>query len=158
MGESTMQKWVIHKLISFLVCTVTSCAVSADGERIYVVNWKQRQLVTLTRDGNVVSTRKNRALRWGNLVVLPGLHVMDSGQVLICGMESHTILQVDRDGQQRMAAVVTEEDGVHWPISVYYRKNKELLIVGMKDNDNIMLFDKEPLIEELSWSFNKQKT
>ncbi|KAH3811973.1 hypothetical protein DPMN_140392 [Dreissena polymorpha] len=83
---------------------------------------------------------------------------MDSGQVLICGMESNTILQVDRDGKQRMAEVVTEEDGVHWPISVCYRKNKESLIVGMKDNENIMVFDKEPLIEELSWSFNKQKT
>ncbi|KAH3811967.1 hypothetical protein DPMN_140385 [Dreissena polymorpha] len=82
---------------------------------------------------------------------------MDSRQVLIWGMESHTILQVDSDGKHRMAAVVTDEDGVHWPLSVCSRKIKESLIVGMKDNDNIMVFDKEPLIEELSWRFNKQK-
>ncbi|XP_052249020.1 uncharacterized protein LOC127856882 isoform X1 [Dreissena polymorpha] len=121
--------------------TVKTCAVSPDGERIYVAKWISNQLVTLSRDGTVISTFTDPALDWGDLGVLSVLHVTDSGQVLVCGIGSHKIIQVDRDGRQRLAEVVTKKDGVHNPTSVYYRKHTGSLIVGMYNNYDLLVFE-----------------
>ncbi|KAH3720662.1 hypothetical protein DPMN_063565 [Dreissena polymorpha] len=120
--------------------TVTTCAVSPDGDRIYVVNKASEQLVTLSRDGTVISILTDYAL--GVLVVLPGLHVTDSGQVLVCGYGTSTIFQVDKDGRQTLADVVTKNDDVSNPLSVYYRKNTGSIIVGMRNNA-IKVFEKQ---------------
>ncbi|KAH3718703.1 hypothetical protein DPMN_061509 [Dreissena polymorpha] len=119
--------------------TVTSCAVSPDGDRIYVTNQDSKQVVTLSRDGTVISTLTDPALDFDKKV-LPGLHVTDSGQVLVCGNYTNTIVQVDRDGRQRLTEVVTENDGVTYPMSVYYSKHTGSLIVGMMFNSDIIVF------------------
>ncbi|XP_052269860.1 E3 ubiquitin/ISG15 ligase TRIM25-like isoform X2 [Dreissena polymorpha] len=111
--------------------TVTSCAVSPDGDRIYVFN-NSKQLVILSRDGTVISTLTDISLKSPSDVI-PGLHVTDLGQVLVCGFSTDTIVQVDRDGRQRLAEVVTAIDGVARPTSVYYSKNTGSIIVGMMD-------------------------
>ncbi|XP_052251093.1 uncharacterized protein LOC127858165 [Dreissena polymorpha] len=121
-------------------CSVTAIAVSPDGGRIYVANWNSNQLVILSRDGTVISTFTDPALDWGQRA-RPGLHVTDAGQVLVCGCRSHKIIQVDRDGRQRLAEVVTSKDGVRNPISVYYRKHTGSLIVGMWGTDDIIVFE-----------------
>ncbi|KAH3718307.1 hypothetical protein DPMN_061110 [Dreissena polymorpha] len=115
------------------------CAVSPDGDRIYVTNSYSRQLVTLSRDGTVISTLTVPDLS-SPVGVLPGLHVTDSGQVLMCGYYTDTIYQLDRDGRQILAEVVTKNNGVINPISVYYSKNTETIIVGTYYNDNIIVF------------------
>ncbi|XP_052247306.1 E3 ubiquitin-protein ligase TRIM56-like isoform X1 [Dreissena polymorpha] len=114
--------------------TVMSCAVSPDGDRIYVINKRSDQLVTLSRDGTVIST-----LTVPGLDPLPGLHVTDSEHVLVCGSWSNKIVQVDKDGRQILAEVVTNNDGVTLPMSVYYSKNTGSIIVGM-DGDDIIVF------------------
>ncbi|XP_052245443.1 RING finger domain and kelch repeat-containing protein DDB_G0271372-like isoform X2 [Dreissena polymorpha] len=121
--------------------SVTSCAVSPDGDRIYVINPNSNQLVTLSREGTVISTLTVPALR-SPIGVLPGLqvHVTDSGQVMVCGYWSSTIIQMDRDGRQRLAQVVTEDDGVTGPISVFYSKPTGSIIVGMMNNNDIIVF------------------
>ncbi|XP_052269217.1 uncharacterized protein LOC127870781 [Dreissena polymorpha] len=50
--------------------TVTSCAVSPDGDRIYVLNWESGQLVTLSRDGKVISKLTDPALTIGRISIL----------------------------------------------------------------------------------------
>ncbi|XP_052215866.1 uncharacterized protein LOC127834233 isoform X3 [Dreissena polymorpha] len=117
--------------------TVGTCAVSPDGERIYVTNYDNK-LVTLSRDGTVISTLSDPALMWGENK--PGLHVTDTGQVLVCGGWSNTIIQVDTDGGQRLADVVTEKDNVRKPTCVYYSKHTGILVVGMSGDNCILVF------------------
>ncbi|KAH3801083.1 hypothetical protein DPMN_154728 [Dreissena polymorpha] len=128
--------------------TVTNCAVSPDGARIYVANAASKQLLTLFRDGQVISTLTDPALDWGHVLYFknyhpPGIHVTDSKQVLVCGENSHTIIQVDKDGRQTLAEVVAAkdgEDGVTCPSSVYYSKRTGTLIVGMWRIKDIIVF------------------
>ncbi|KAH3848948.1 uncharacterized protein LOC127874096 [Dreissena polymorpha] len=119
--------------------TVTSCGVSPDGARIYVANEASKQLVTLSGDGLVIRTLTDPALDWGG--GNSGIHVTDSGQVLVCGGESNIIIQVDNVGRQRLTEVVTKKDGVFYPISVYYSKHRGSLIVGMMGSSDIIVFE-----------------
>ncbi|KAH3720586.1 hypothetical protein DPMN_063486 [Dreissena polymorpha] len=93
----------------------------ADGNRIYVTNKDNKQLVTLSKDGKVKSTLNDSAL--------------DSPRLL--AGRFRTSSAVDRDGRQRLAEVVTENNGVVGPTSVYYSKHTGSIIVGMDDNNDI---------------------
>ncbi|KAH3720734.1 hypothetical protein DPMN_063638 [Dreissena polymorpha] len=121
--------------------SVTSCAVSPDGDRIYVTNNNSNQLVTLSRDGTVISTLTVSDL--SSPLGLPGLHVTDSGQVLVCGYSTDRVVQVDRDGRQILAEVVTKNNGVSLPASVYYSKHTRSIIVGMWNNNDIIVFKEQ---------------
>ena len=57
------------------------------------------QLITLSRDGTVISTLTDLEFNWE--YVQHGLHVTEMGQVLLCGGLSNSIVQVDRDGKQK---------------------------------------------------------
>ncbi|XP_052260888.1 uncharacterized protein LOC127865044 [Dreissena polymorpha] len=117
----------------------SSCAVNHDGERIYVASNKSRdfQLVTLSRDGIVISKLTDRALFWVEQFP-PGLHVTDSGQVLVCCQFSKIIFQIDRDGRMKLAEVVRSTNKE--PLSVFFSKRTGSLIMGMSDNNNIKVF------------------
>ncbi|XP_052239446.1 uncharacterized protein LOC127850451 [Dreissena polymorpha] len=119
-----------------------NCAVSPDGARIYVANAASNQLVTHSRDGRVISTLTDPALGGNSaFFCLPGIHVTDLGQVLVCGVQSNTIIQVDMDGRKRLTEVVTARDGVTNPRSVYYSKHRGSLIVGMWERDDIRVYE-----------------
>ncbi|XP_052267415.1 uncharacterized protein LOC127869125 [Dreissena polymorpha] len=122
---------------------VGPCAVSPDGDRLYVVDHYRFSLLTLAINRTVLSRLKHPP-DW-DVCVPPGLHVTDSGEVHISVVQEGTILQVDRDGRQVLADVIEKNDGVYRPTCVYIRKNytrkiEHLLIVGMSPNDNIMVF------------------
>ncbi|KAH3880511.1 hypothetical protein DPMN_004427 [Dreissena polymorpha] len=68
------------------------------------------------------------------------LHVTNSGQVLVCELCSNKLFQVDNEGRQLLAEVVTQKDGVIFPTSVFYSKHRAALIVGMFDRDDILVF------------------
>ncbi|KAH3806231.1 hypothetical protein DPMN_134550 [Dreissena polymorpha] len=92
--------------------TVNKCAVSPTGDRLYITSSYQNKLLTLARDGTLLATYTDPAL------VSPcGLHVTPAGQVLVCGFQSHTVLQVGWEGQSKLANLATQEDGVEWPES-----------------------------------------
>ncbi|XP_052246680.1 E3 ubiquitin-protein ligase arc-1-like [Dreissena polymorpha] len=124
---------------------VASCAVSPDGDRIYVIKGRREQLVTLSRDGTVISTLTDHDFYWRyddwRYELTPGIIVTDTGQVLVCGSYSNKILQVDRDGKKRLAQVFTEENGMRAPLSVYYSSRTGILIVAMVDNNEIVVFN-----------------
>ncbi|KAH3748615.1 hypothetical protein DPMN_183061 [Dreissena polymorpha] len=88
---------MLHKSWALLY-NKNTCTVSPDGDRIYVANQAKKHLVTLSRDGTNNCSLSDTALKWE---YINGLHVTDSGHVLVCGFFSHTIIQVDRDGRQR---------------------------------------------------------
>ncbi|KAH3785132.1 hypothetical protein DPMN_163217 [Dreissena polymorpha] len=94
------------------------------------------RLVTLSRDGTVISTLTDCQFRFRTL---DDLHVTEIGQVLVCGYSS--VAQVNREGRNILAQVVkykmmmelirkpTYFSGT--PTYVYYSRNTDSLIVGM---------------------------
>ena len=89
---------------------VWRCAVSPSGYKIYVTHYSQHKLLTLAGDGTVISTFTDSELRspWG-------VNVTPAGQVLVCGYFSHTVIQVDRGGEKKIATLATQKDGIKHP-------------------------------------------
>ncbi|XP_052774587.1 uncharacterized protein LOC128213105 [Mya arenaria] len=114
--------------------TVYKCAISPDGERIYVTNNRAHNLVTLDKFGKVLSTLKDPELRQP-----AGLCVSPSGHVFVCGCDSNTVLQVDREGQKKLATLVREVDGLCKPVSVWFNHTSSL-VVGNSGSDIILVF------------------
>ncbi|KAH3895956.1 hypothetical protein DPMN_020125 [Dreissena polymorpha] len=119
-----------------LLCfAVYQCAVSPTGDRLYITSRYQDKLLTLARDGTLLATYSDPALR-----VLSGLHVTPAGQVLVCGLGSNTVLQVGWEGQSKLANLATQKDGVWGPRSVCYSSTTSYIIVGQDWSDNILVF------------------
>ncbi|XP_052285726.1 uncharacterized protein LOC127881645 [Dreissena polymorpha] len=118
-----------------LVCRLYEDS-SADftGDRLYITSYNQHKLLTLARDGTHLATFTDPALHWP-----AGLHVTPAGQVLLCGYWSDTVLQVDREGESKLATLATLEDGVMYPVSVCYSSTTSSIIVGQL-GDNILVF------------------
>ncbi|KAH3819383.1 uncharacterized protein LOC127881775 [Dreissena polymorpha] len=116
-------------------CTVYRCAVSIKGDKLYITNSSQDKLLTLARDGSVLATFTDHALQDPG-----GVHVTPAGQVLVCGYKSNTILQVDSQGNRKLSTLVTGEDGVVNPYSVFYNRHTASIIVGLL-NSSILVFN-----------------
>ncbi|KAH3790960.1 hypothetical protein DPMN_169168 [Dreissena polymorpha] len=114
---------------------VYKCAVSPTGDRLYITSYNKHKLLTLARDGTLLATYTDPALRYTT-----ALHVTPAGQVLVCGYWSHTVLQVDWEGESKLANLATEEDGVRLPQSVCYSSTTSSIIVGQYRNNNILVF------------------
>ncbi|XP_052778097.1 uncharacterized protein LOC128215452 [Mya arenaria] len=108
------------------------CAVSPDGERIYVTTSDKSELITLDKGGQVLSTLKDPDLRAPN-----GVCVSPIGHVFVCGFESHTVLQVDREGRKKLATVARKADRLRHPLSVCFSERTSCLIIGNNDSNNI---------------------
>ncbi|XP_052789305.1 uncharacterized protein LOC128223886 [Mya arenaria] len=114
--------------------TVYECAVSPEGERFYVTNYSKHKLVTLDKDGQVLSTLEDPELQRPS-----GLCVSPSGHVFVCGHVSNTMLQVDWEGRQKLATVARAVDGLLWPQSVRLSEHTSSLIVGNFNSDSILV-------------------
>ncbi|KAH3779132.1 hypothetical protein DPMN_180611 [Dreissena polymorpha] len=121
---------------TFRYLTVGRCAVSPSGDRIYVTNYEHHKLLTLARDGTVISTFTDTELQrpWG-------VHVTPAGQVLVCGHFSHTVIQVDREGKKKIATLATQKDTIKYPLSVFYNWKSGSVIVGQNDKENILVLN-----------------
>ncbi|XP_052251504.1 uncharacterized protein LOC127858407 [Dreissena polymorpha] len=115
--------------------TVWSCAVSLTGDKLYITNFPQDKLLTLARDGSVLSIFMDPELEWPNCV-----HVTPAGQVLLCGRCSKTILQVDSQGSRKLATLATKRDGLLFPWSVCYNSTTDSIIVGQNNNNKILVY------------------
>ncbi|XP_052782028.1 uncharacterized protein LOC128218402 [Mya arenaria] len=112
--------------------TVCRCAVSPDGERIYVTNPTAFKLITLDTSGQVLSTVEDPDLKQPT-----GLCVSPGGHVFVCGCISNTVVQVDPQGRRKLATLARETDGMCLPQSVWFIEKTSTLIVGQEDEDNI---------------------
>ncbi|KAH3870217.1 hypothetical protein DPMN_033399 [Dreissena polymorpha] len=115
--------------------TVSRCAVSPTGDRLYITSYYYSKLLTLARDGTLLATYPDPALRNPS-----GLHVTPAGQVLVCEYWSSTVLQVGWEGESKLATLVTHEDGVWGPESVCYSSTTSSIIVGQFRSNNILVF------------------
>ncbi|XP_052224849.1 uncharacterized protein LOC127840471 [Dreissena polymorpha] len=113
--------------------TVSRCAVSPTGDRLYITSYYK--LLTLARDGTLLATYSDPALERPS-----GLHVTPAGQVLVCGgRPGGTVLQVGWEGKSKLATLATQEDGVWLPWSVCYSSTTSSIVVG-QTRDNILVF------------------
>lgn len=122
-----------------LLCiAVWKCAVSPTGDKLYITNKTQHKLITLARDGSVLATFTDPALQEPFDV-----HVTPAGQVLVCGYQSDTVIQVDSEGRRKLATLTTNKDGVVNPQSVCYNTHTASIIVGLYQNSSILVFKVE---------------
>ncbi|KAH3844752.1 hypothetical protein DPMN_087014 [Dreissena polymorpha] len=124
---------------------VYKCAVSSDGSRLNVTNYTLdvtnntldvtnytfNKLLTLYMNGTVLSSSEHPALQCPL-----GVHMSASGQLLVCGYRSCTIVQVD--AEVGVVKLASKEDGLDGPESIYYRAGR--LIVGQR-SDNILVIN-----------------
>ncbi|KAH3701950.1 uncharacterized protein LOC127861057 [Dreissena polymorpha] len=115
--------------------TVARCALSPTGDKLYVINSPQHKLLTLARDGSVLATFMDPELKWPICV-----HVTHAGQVLVCGLASNTILQIDSKDSRKLATLATTRDGIQEPHSVCYNSNTDSIIVGQRNNRKILVY------------------
>ncbi|KAH3737786.1 hypothetical protein DPMN_044381 [Dreissena polymorpha] len=88
------------------VFPVYKCAISPDGTRIYVTDNSHDSLLTLSLDGTVQSTLDDYAHRDPI-----GVHVSETGQLLVCCCATHEVSQVV--GEEEIVTLASQEDGLH---------------------------------------------
>ncbi|KAH3739636.1 hypothetical protein DPMN_046290 [Dreissena polymorpha] len=116
--------------------TVSYCAVSPAGDKIYVTNYTQHKLHTLATDGTLISTFMDPDLQNPKSVC-----VTPAGQVLVCGNSCNTVIQVDHEGKKKLATLASQKDGLSKPSSVCYNTNTNQIIVGLNCNSKIIVMD-----------------
>ncbi|KAH3873807.1 hypothetical protein DPMN_037047 [Dreissena polymorpha] len=120
----------------FYAYVVFRCAVSPAGDRIYVTNYFQHKLLTLATDGTVISSFTDPELQGPR-----GVNVTPAGQVLVCGFDSNTVIQVDREGRKKLATLDSQKYGAINPVSVCCNTHIHQIIVGLISNNKIIVME-----------------
>ncbi|XP_052781959.1 uncharacterized protein LOC128218350 [Mya arenaria] len=113
---------------------VVRCAVSPDGEIIYVSNFDGNKLISLDRCGRVLSSFTDPELQ-----SVSGLCVSPSGLVFVSGGSSDTVIQVDSEGTKKLATLARKADGMNTPIALCLVENTSTLVVGGQKEDDIVV-------------------
>ncbi|XP_052248610.1 uncharacterized protein LOC127856442 [Dreissena polymorpha] len=113
--------------------TVSKCAVSPSGDRIFVTNPNQNTVLTLARDGTVLHIFTHPDLQTPS-----GIHVTAKGQVLVCGRASFNVLQLDGEGKKKLATTLKTDDCS--PLAVFYNESTASIIVGSYHLNHILVF------------------
>ena len=112
-------------------------AISDKGDRIYVTI-KGYSLITLDRSGNQLCQLQDKELAFST-----GVTMAANRTVFVGGLYSCTVLQVDRDGENKLTTLATGWGGVMYPWSLYYDRSTSELIVGQENNKILVLKMKE---------------
>jgi len=105
--------------------TITKCAVSNDGLRIYITDADHNRLVTLDKQGNQLAT-----LTDDDMIRPEAVHVTPGGHVFVVCSSSQTVLQISHDGRSKLATVANASDALNIPLCVIYNQQNECLLVG----------------------------
>ncbi|WAR20577.1 hypothetical protein MAR_002415 [Mya arenaria] len=132
--QYTLSGQRVRKLYTTCGGYLWGIAMSSDGDRIYLTNGLDNQLVTVDLQGRVVATIDDR-----DMDRTRGVCVSNSGQVFVCGYISNTIQQVASEGKHKLTTLATETDGVCRPQSVCYDSRTSCLIVGQAYSCHIVV-------------------
>lgn len=108
--------------------------MSHTGKMVYITSPSQDKLLAIGMCGSVLHTFTHPELRSPY-----GVHVTPAGKVLVCGKSSQTVIQMDSWWPMKLATLVTKQDGLGCPLSVFYNRNTASIIVG-KFGDTILVF------------------
>ncbi|XP_052813086.1 uncharacterized protein LOC128240482 [Mya arenaria] len=109
-------------------------AIGNNGKTLYVTNDNTDEIITLDNMGNKISTFKDPQLKSP-----VGIHVSASGHVFVCGMDSHTVMQVDSEVRQKLAVLAGSEDGLFFPRPVWFCTRTSSLILGEDASNKILV-------------------
>ncbi|XP_052781621.1 uncharacterized protein LOC128218112 [Mya arenaria] len=116
--------------------TVRKCAISNDGETIYITNNNKHQLITLDNNGNQLAVLTDPDMKNPT-----GVHVTATGHVFVCCCGSNTVLQVDKDGKKKLATLARKDDGMSGPSGLFFSsRTSSLIVVGEKDTLLVIKF------------------
>ncbi|KAH3864964.1 uncharacterized protein LOC127866976 isoform X2 [Dreissena polymorpha] len=113
--------------------TISRCAISREGQFIYVTGPDCPGLLVLDIFGNKLTFVKTH-----DMVFPRGLHVATGGQVFLCGKDSSIVLQLDRQ-QNRLVKVADGNDGLWSPQCVVLLNGKSLMIIGQEATNSILV-------------------
>ncbi|XP_052768918.1 uncharacterized protein LOC128209104 [Mya arenaria] len=113
--------------------TVRSFALSTDGTKIYIVDHIRNAIVTIDNTGNTPATLQDTDIDWPCYA-----QVSECGHVFVCSFDSDTVLQIDPEGNKKLATLVREKDGIQGPRVGWYSTRTSRLIVG-GNQDHILV-------------------
>ena len=106
-------------------------AVSAFSGKIFIADVQTETLTCLTSDGQLVYQYKDQRL--GCPV---GILVDSADNVLLCYYDSHTIVVITPDGRKH-GTLLSDKDGIEYPVSIAYRARDNTVIVGCVYTDQL---------------------
>ena len=105
--------------------TVQKCAVSSDGQFIYITNLTKSKVFVIDRGGQNISEFVD------NEMVKPeDVCVTVEGHVFVCSYQSDTVIQLDALCKKKIKTIATYSDGVYQPNCIVFRQDKRVLLVG----------------------------
>ncbi|KAH3869811.1 hypothetical protein DPMN_032982 [Dreissena polymorpha] len=70
-----------------------------------------------------------------------GVHVTPAGQVLVCACNSNNVIQVDQEGSKKLATLASQKYELIYPVSVCCNTSIQQIIVGLSNNNNIIVME-----------------
>ncbi|KAL4216595.1 hypothetical protein ACF0H5_024318 [Mactra antiquata] len=109
--------------------------ISDDHNMIHIVDC-DKGVITLDMNGKICWKYSDKVLNGAHGVCTDG-----SGNVIVCGYNSHNVIMLGHNGDYK-GEIVTQQDGVSYPHTVCFDVTQNKLYVGCKD-DNITVFTLE---------------
>ncbi|KAL4216603.1 hypothetical protein ACF0H5_024326 [Mactra antiquata] len=139
----------IYNMNGTLINTITE---NISGDKIFSNIWD----ITISDDHNmihivelykgVITLDMNSKICWEfSGEVLDGARGVctdGSGNVIVCGYNSHNVIMLGHNGDYK-GEIVTQQDGVSYPRTVCFDVTQNKLYVGCKDDNNITVFTLE---------------
>ena len=107
---------------------------SAATGKIYVSDPQAGKVACLMSDGSTVYQYKGKGLKYAS-----GVCVDDEETVMVCGYESNNIRIVTASGQKH-GCLLTSKDGIKLPLSLTYRVNDDMLIIGCQNQNSLFVY------------------
>ncbi|KAH3827872.1 E3 ubiquitin/ISG15 ligase TRIM25-like isoform X2 [Dreissena polymorpha] len=117
--------------------TVWKCSVSPSGDKIVVINKKNKcqMLVLVDRKGRGgIFDYSNTELQDPSTV-----YFTPFGEVLVCGATSNNVILVDVNERRTIATLATQDHGIHAPLSIWYSDGNHKLVIGQRNNNNLIV-------------------
>ncbi|XP_052817505.1 uncharacterized protein LOC128243660 [Mya arenaria] len=114
--------------------TVIHFDLNQDGNKIYISNYYNPELITIDMNGNILAT-----LHDPDMYFAYGVHVSEDGHVFVCSGHNNTVVQVDQQGKKKLATLVREGDGIFHPKAACYSTHTGRLIVVGEQNDILVM-------------------
>ena len=112
---------------------IYNIAVSASGRVVFIADGNNGLIAVDSTSGCKVWQYNA-----GDLVNASGVCIDGCGSVFVCGSDSHNVLQFNETGE-RLGEIVSQTDGVVYPLSVCFDKTKSTLVVAKQDGRNALL-------------------
>ncbi|XP_052781903.1 uncharacterized protein LOC128218297 [Mya arenaria] len=109
--------------------TVERCSFRGDGNVVYITDRENARIICLDRSGNKLNTFTDPAMSSPT-----GIHVTPAGHVFVCSQTDNLILQIDKDGNRKLATLHVKKENLTSPRALLFSSRTSGLIVGGYSN------------------------